>query len=91
MSASAPPADVEVDALGLLCPLPVLRAEQAARRLRPGQVLAVLADDPAARGDLAAWCEGRGHELVAVSDLPGLGGKPGLRALVRLGGAPPEA
>jgi tRNA 2-thiouridine synthesizing protein A len=80
-----PPAPTEVDAIGLLCPLPVLRADQAARRLGPGRVLVVLADDPAARADLAAWCMGRGHDLLEVAEAPTTGGRPPFRARIRIG------
>ena len=56
----------EVDALGLLCPLPILRAEQAIARLPAGALLALRADDDGILGDLPAWCQGNGHELLGM-------------------------
>jgi tRNA 2-thiouridine synthesizing protein A len=40
------------------------------REVPIGQVVAVLADDPAARTDLPAWCAIKSHEFVAAVDLP---------------------
>lgn len=80
-----------VDALGLLCPLPILRLEQAAARLESGAVVELLADDQAIEDDLPAWCEGNGHELLQLdavesnSDGAGKSQRPSWRALVRLG------
>jgi tRNA 2-thiouridine synthesizing protein A len=61
--------DIEIDACGLLCPLPVLKARKALAALAPGQVLRLLATDPAARIDLPHFCAEAGHELIAESDL----------------------
>jgi tRNA 2-thiouridine synthesizing protein A len=52
----------EVDARGLICPLPVLRARKALEAIRPGEVLRVLADDPMAAIDLPHFCAEAGHE-----------------------------
>ena len=57
--------DAELDATGLLCPLPVLKARKRLAALASGQVLRVLADDPAAVVDVPHFCEEQGHELVA--------------------------
>ena len=59
-----------VDARGLACPLPVIRAAQAARALPVGSTLTILATDPAARYDVPAWTRLRGHELLAITTLP---------------------
>ncbi|MFC8192914.1 sulfurtransferase TusA family protein [Cellulomonas sp. NPDC057328] len=56
---------VEVDARGLRCPAPVLRAAVAARTLPAGTLLRVLATDPAAAVDLPAWARMRGHAVIA--------------------------
>lgn len=56
---------VEVlDCLGQRCPLPVIALARRLPALPPGAVLRVLADDPAAGNDIAAWCRLRGHEFV---------------------------
>jgi len=58
--------DAELDARGLLCPLPVLKARKRLAGLAPGQVLRVLADDPAAVVDFAHFCSEQGHALIAT-------------------------
>lgn len=54
----------EVDARGLLCPLPVLKARKRLKALAPGEDLHLLADDPAAVVDVPRFCVEAGHELV---------------------------
>ncbi len=56
--------DAELDARGLLCPLPVLKARKRLGALAPGAVLRVLADDPAALVDIPHFCAEAGHALV---------------------------
>ncbi|MBK9476120.1 MAG: sulfurtransferase TusA family protein [Tetrasphaera sp.] len=55
-----------VDARGTRCPMPVILAARAAGDLVPGDVLVVLADDPAAAADLPAWGRLRGHAVRGV-------------------------
>lgn len=59
-----PKADLDVDAIGLLCPLPVLRAAKRLRSLAPGQVLRLETDDPAAVIDVPHFCNESGHVLL---------------------------
>lgn len=56
--------DDDLDATGLLCPLPVLKARKRLKALDVGQVLRMLADDPAAVIDVPHFCAEQGHELV---------------------------
>jgi tRNA 2-thiouridine synthesizing protein A len=56
---------IEYDASGLLCPLPVLRANRKLRELPSGGLLTVRATDPAAEQDFPAFCRQTGHELVS--------------------------
>lgn len=60
--------DADLDALGLLCPLPVLKARKRLQALAPGAVLRIRADDPAAVIDVPHFCAEAGHELVAVEE-----------------------
>lgn len=60
----------KLDATGLLCPLPVLKARKRLQALTAGQTLTVMADDPAAIIDVPHFCAEAGHELVS-SDLDG--------------------
>ena len=60
--------DDEVDATGLLCPLPVLRARKRIRALAPGQVLRLIATDPAALIDVPHFCREAGHEILSMDE-----------------------
>ncbi|MEO0929775.1 MAG: sulfurtransferase TusA family protein [Pseudomonadota bacterium] len=60
--------DAELDAKGLLCPLPVLKARKRLQALQSGQVLRMEADDPAAIVDVPHFCSEAGHELVDMAD-----------------------
>ena len=62
---SAEPVE-RVDALGLLCPLPILRIEAAVRRAEGGDLVELIGDDAGILDDLPAWCDGNGHELVSL-------------------------
>jgi tRNA 2-thiouridine synthesizing protein A len=53
-----------LDARGLLCPLPVLKARKRLQPLASGEVLEMLADDPAAVIDVPHFCNEQGHELL---------------------------
>lgn len=59
-----------LDAVGLLCPLPVLKARKRLQSLQSGEDLTMLADDPAAVVDVPHFCAEAGHTLVS-SDLEG--------------------
>ena len=59
--------DDEVDARGLLCPLPVLKARKRLLAMEPGTVLRLVATDPAAVVDVPHFCAEAGHELLAAS------------------------
>lgn len=54
-----------LDATGLLCPLPVLKARKRLQALSAGETLTVLADDPAAIVDVPHYCAESGHELLS--------------------------
>jgi tRNA 2-thiouridine synthesizing protein A len=58
--------DAHLDAQGLLCPLPVLKARKRLGSLEPGQVLKMLADDPAAIVDVPHFCAEAGHALLEM-------------------------
>ena len=63
--------DEELDARGLLCPLPVLKAAKRMRAMAPGGVMRLLADDPAAVVDVPHFCAERGHELLRAAEEDG--------------------
>ena len=60
--------DADLDATGLLCPLPVLKAAKRLRALPSGSVLRVIADDPAAVIDVPHFCTEQGHTLLSATD-----------------------
>jgi tRNA 2-thiouridine synthesizing protein A len=53
-----------VDARGLSCPMPIVRAALAMKSLTPGALVEVLATDPGSVKDFAAWTRSTGHALV---------------------------
>ena len=59
--------DREVDARGLNCPLPILKAKKALAELGSGQVLKVLSTDPGSLRDFQAFARQTGNELVEQS------------------------
>lgn len=62
---------IEVDCLGLLCPLPVLRARKRMRGMQSGQVLRLLASDPMAAVDVPHFCDQAGHLYLGAETVPG--------------------
>lgn len=57
--------DFDIDARGLTCPLPVLRAKQAIGQMHRGQVLRVRATDSGSVKDFGAFCRQSGNERVS--------------------------
>ncbi len=56
--------DQELDASGLNCPLPILRAKKALSSLSAGQILHIVATDPGAVKDFESFAKQTGNELV---------------------------
>lgn len=57
-----------VDARNLLCPLPVIRTQDAVAQLQPGDTLQVLCTDPGVVHDIPAWCRVHGHEVCDITE-----------------------
>jgi tRNA 2-thiouridine synthesizing protein A len=55
---------IELDCLGQRCPLPVIALAKRIRTAEVGEVLRVLADDPAAANDIPAWCRMKSQEFL---------------------------
>ncbi|OWY05390.1 preprotein translocase subunit TatB [Thioclava sp. F1Mire-8] len=64
--------DVEIDAKGLLCPLPVLRLRKALEAAAPGTLIQLVATDGASWIDVPHFCAQCGHELVEAEDWEGV-------------------
>jgi tRNA 2-thiouridine synthesizing protein A len=60
--------DKDLDARGLNCPLPILRAKKALTDMTTGQVLRILATDPGAVKDFQAFSKQTGNELLSHSE-----------------------
>jgi len=54
-----------LDASGLSCPMPVVKASKEMRGMEPGQVLKIVATDRGSLADIPAWAEDTGNELLA--------------------------
>lgn len=65
-SAAPEPRVERLDASGLACPLPVLRANKTLRNLAVGDLLEVVVTDPSAPKDFEAFCAATGHHLVSI-------------------------
>jgi len=63
-------ADAVVDAIGLYCPVPIIRTSERINRLAPGEVLEVLADDRVILIDMPAWCLSTGHAYLGYAEEP---------------------
>jgi tRNA 2-thiouridine synthesizing protein A len=61
----------ELDARGLNCPLPILRAKKSINTLSSGQVLRITATDPGSVKDFEAFCKQTGNTLLSSSEANG--------------------
>lgn len=71
MPTAPPDFDCRIDALGLLCPEPLMVVRNRVREMDAGQVLHVLADDPTTKRDFSNFCHFMGHELLAQQERDG--------------------
>jgi tRNA 2-thiouridine synthesizing protein A len=60
--------DTVLDARGLLCPMPVIRTQDAVQQLQPGQSLRVSCTDPGVLHDIPAWCRVHGHQVLDIQE-----------------------
>ncbi|MDT7892295.1 MAG: sulfurtransferase TusA family protein [Thermoproteota archaeon] len=60
-----------LDAKGLLCPMPVMKTNQVIKEIQIGQILEVIATDPASKSDISAWCKQTGNELLKMIEEKG--------------------
>jgi tRNA 2-thiouridine synthesizing protein A len=72
-----PPADpgaalqpaLSINALGRKCPLPIIMLAERIGEVAVGQLVEVLADDPATKTDVPAWCGLKSHDFVGSAEL----------------------
>ena len=58
----------ELDARGLLCPIPVIRTQDKIEQMQTGEILKVFCTDPGVVHDIPAWCRINGHEVVSIDE-----------------------
>ncbi|CUS53488.1 Molybdopterin biosynthesis protein MoeB [hydrothermal vent metagenome] len=63
--------DQELDARGLNCPLPILRAKKTLNAMTGGQILKIMATDPGSVKDFEAFAKQTGNELLDSSEVEG--------------------
>ena len=64
--------DLELDTSGLMCPLPLLRLKKALQAMDSGQIVRVLATDPASVLDFGVFLDQAGHELLHRAEETGI-------------------
>ena len=64
--------DQTLDARGLSCPMPIVKTAQAIKPMASGQILEVLATDPGAVKDFAAWSKSTGNSILESSEDAGI-------------------
>jgi tRNA 2-thiouridine synthesizing protein A len=62
----SPLANREVDAVGMNCPLPILRTKKALADMRSGEILKIIATDAGAKHDFPAFAKQTGNQLIAT-------------------------
>ena len=58
--------ETSLDARNLLCPMPVIRTQDAVSGLQPGDTLRIVCTDPGVLHDIPAWCRVHGHEVCDI-------------------------
>jgi tRNA 2-thiouridine synthesizing protein A len=64
-------ADMVQDSVGQLCPMPIAFMARNIKKLEPGQILEIQADDEGAHADIPAWCEQTGNEFLGEEPFNG--------------------
>ena len=56
-----------LDCVGLFCPMPIIKTKQELDAMKQGEILEILADDPAFEKDLPAWCKSSGEKFLELA------------------------
>ena len=59
----------QIDARRMLCPMPVIRTQDAIAKLSNGDILEVVCTDPGAINDVPAWCRINGHKVISINEI----------------------
>ncbi|HNW31489.1 MAG TPA: sulfurtransferase TusA family protein [Caldisericia bacterium] len=63
--------DVELNTLGMQCPVPIVKTAKKMKELQIGQVLKVISDDEGIKEDMPAWCKTTGNEFLGLEESGG--------------------
>lgn len=58
--------EIKIDARGMKCPRPIIEIAKTRRRVDPGQIISIMADDLAFESDVRAWCDTTGNLLKEI-------------------------
>ena len=58
--------DRSLDCIGLFCPMPIVKTKTEMEKMKAGEVLEILADDPGFEKDLPAWCGMTGEKFLEI-------------------------
>lgn len=64
--------DIQLDAIGLSCPMPVMKCAKELRKMKPGQVLYLKASDPGSKDDVRTMLQGSADMLLESSESSGI-------------------
>jgi TusA-related sulfurtransferase len=64
------PVNATVDAVGMFCPIPIVKLKLEIEQMEPAQVLEVLADDPGFERDVESWCRETKNRLLSLEKNP---------------------
>lgn len=59
----------ELDCRNLLCPMPVIRTQNALKELGDGDILQVICTDPGTLSDIPTWCRINQHEVISTEEV----------------------
>lgn len=62
------PEETTLDVRRLLCPMPVIKTQNAIKTMNSGEHLLVIATDPGVKQDIPTWCRINGHQVVAIEE-----------------------
>ena len=63
--------DVELDASGLSCPMPIMKLAKQIKSMKSGQILKMIGTDPGSLEDVPKWCKRTGNELIQIESKSG--------------------
>ena len=59
---------IDVDARRLLCPMPVIRLQDAVNKVTIGEIVKIICTDPGVKNDIPAWCNINKHTVLSITE-----------------------